>query len=165
VSPLSRRTVLGSSALLAVGLSACDEVPLEQTRPGAFTAPSAAPVPQEDPDRDLLDAALLLEATQVARVARALRTGQRRPLLVAARRVHQAHIDLLRGDDDAPPAPRLSTPPARVLANLPSTELSVAEQHAKAALAAQSGPFARVLASMAAAARQQAHVLADLGAS
>ena len=68
-APLSRRTLLGTSLLVA-GLSACDDVPLEQTRPGALTQPSASPVAGPDPDEDLLRAALLLEATQVARLDR-----------------------------------------------------------------------------------------------
>jgi hypothetical protein len=50
-----------------------------------------------------------------------------------------------------------------LLARLPATEISIAEQHATACLAAQSGPFARVLGSMAGSARQQAVLLAGPG--
>jgi hypothetical protein len=164
-APLSRRTLLGTSLLVA-GLSACDDVPLEQTRPGALTQPSASPAPGPDPDEDLLRAALLLEATQVARLDKVSRlqvaadVGRR---LDAARKVHQAHVDLLRGDDPAPQVQPPTSLPRRLLGRLAGTEIGIAEQHAAAALAAQSGPFARVLASMAAAARQQATSLSSLG--
>ena len=164
-APLSRRTLLGTSLLVA-GLSACDDVPLEQTRPGALTQPSPSPVAGPDPDEDLLRAALLLEATQVARLDRVGRvrvTADVERLLSTARTVHQAHVDLLRGDD---PAPRVQPPtalPRRLLGRLAGTEIGIAEQHAAAALTAESGPFARVLASMAAAARQQATLLGPLG--
>ncbi len=168
--PLSRRTLLGtlgSTALLASGLSACDDVPVDQTRPGAFRTPAALPSAGPDPDRDLLRAALVLEATQVARLDRVLRLelpGRVERRLTAARQVHTVHVDLLRGDDPAPTLQPPTSLPRRLLGRLPATELAIAEQHASAALAAQSGPFARVLASMAAAARQQATLLADQGA-
>jgi hypothetical protein len=48
---------------------------------------------------------------------------------------------------------------------LARSERTVAEAHAAAAIEARSGPFARVLAGMAAAAEQQAHVLDGLAAS
>jgi hypothetical protein len=164
-APLTRRTLIGTS-LLAVGLSACDDVPLEQTRPGALTQPSASPAAGPDPDEDLLRAALVLEATQVARLDRVGRLrvpADVRGLVSAARTVHQAHVDLLRGDDPAPQVQPPTSLPRRLLGRLGGTELGIAEQHAAAALAAQSGPFARVLASMAAAARQQATLLGPLG--
>ena len=168
--PLSRRTLLGTGAAvgLTAALTACDDVPLDQTRPGALVRPratsSALPTPGPDPDRDLLRAALLLEATQVARLQRVLRMRLPRAVdrrVAAARQVHADHVRLLRGDDPAPTVPPPSAVPSRLLGRLPASELAIAEQHAAAALAAQSGPFARVLASMAAAARQQATILGD----
>jgi hypothetical protein len=158
---LSRRGVLGA-ALLAAGLSACDDVPLEETRPGALRSPGTTDEPDPDPDADLLQAALLLEATQVARLERvgqlklAPAVGVR---VREARAIHLAHVDLLRGDDERPSVQPLTTPPARILGRLASTEQALAEQHTTAALGAESGAFARVLASMAAAARQQATLL------
>ena len=170
MTSLSRRALLGSGAALGLtaALSACDDVPLAQTRPGAFGAPraSAVPTPGPDPDRALLQAALLLEANQVARLERVLRLRLPREVsrrLSTARSVHAAHVDLLRGDDPAPSIQAPPAAPARLLGRLPGTEISIAEQHASAAVAAQSGPFARVLASMAAAARQQATLLSGLG--
>jgi hypothetical protein len=165
--PVSRRALLGASAAAAVALSGCDDVPLEQTRPGALTTPQATAVPDPgpDPDRDLLRAALLLEATQVARVERVLQLRLDPPArrrLAAAGAVHRAHVDLLRGDDAPPEVEPPSSVPRRLLGRLPGAEIAIAEQHAAAALAAESGPFARVLASMAAAARQQATALEDL---
>ena len=167
--PVTRRGLLGTGAALglAAALAACDDVPLEQTRPGAFAAPttsaSALPTPQADPDRSLLDAALLLEATQVVRIERALRLRVPREVsrrLATAKAVHSAHVEVLRGEDPAPRVQAPDPPQRRLLGRLPAIELAIAEQHASAALSAQSGPFARVLASMAAAARQQATVLA-----
>ncbi len=158
---LSRRTLLGTTAVLAAALSACDDVPLEQTRPGALDA-AARPTPEADPDRDLLQAALLLEATQVARLERVLGLRLSEPVsrrLGAAREVHLAHVELLRGEDPAPTVAQPASAPRRLLDRLPATELTMAEQHASAALSARSGRFARVLGSLAAAARQQAVVL------
>jgi hypothetical protein len=171
VSPtLSRRSLLGTSvlggSLLATGLSACDDVPLARTRPGALRTPPAAAPAEPDPDRDLLRAALVLEATQVARLERVLRLRLPRPVagrLEAARRVHVAHVDLLRGDDPAPEVQPPTSLPRRLAGRLGGVELSIAEQHASAALAAQSGAFARVLASMAASSRQQARLLGGSG--
>ncbi|GAA1928367.1 hypothetical protein [Nocardioides marmoribigeumensis] len=164
---VSRRAVLGTGAAvgLAAALAACDDVPLEQTRPGAFAPPAATalPTPGPDPDRALLEAALLLEATQVARLDRALRMRLPRDVsrrLAAARAVHSAHVEVLRGDDPAPRATAPDPPQRRLLGRLPAIEASIAEQHASGALGAESGPFARILASMAAAARQQATLLA-----
>ncbi len=164
-APLSRRAVLGAAAL-AAGLSACDDVPLDQTRPGALRSPGSTDEPAPDPDADLLRSALLLEATQVARLDRVLGLdlavpAQRR--LTVARTVHLAHVDLLRGDDPRPSVQPPTSAPARILARITGTEQAVADQHAAAALGAQSGAFARVLASMAAAARQQAQLLQGAG--
>lgn len=163
---LSRRGALGVSAG-AVLLAGCRDVPVEQTRPGALaTATGTGPAtPREDPDADLLRTALALEATQVARLERVQELPLRPPsarLVAAALRVHRAHVQLLRGDDAAPVVPDPAAPAVRLLARLPATELVIAEQHASAATTAASGPFARVLASLAAAARQQAQVLGDL---
>ena len=162
---LSRRSLLGTSvgSLLAVGLSGCDDVPLDQTRPGALRTPASAAPAEPDPDRDLLEAALALEATQVARLERVLRLRLPAPVrgpLEGTRAVHVAHVDLLRGDDPAPAVQPPTSLPRRIVGRLPAAELGIAEQHAAAALAAQSGSFARVLASMAASARQQAQLLA-----
>ena len=163
---VSRRAVLGTgAAALAAGLSACDDVPLDQTRPGALRSPDAAPTPVEDPDEDLLQAALQLEATQVARLDRVLSlrlAGPARERLTGARTVHLAHLDLLRGEDPRPVVEPPTTTAGRLLDRVAATELAIAEQHASAALAAESGGFARVLASMAASARQQATLLQGL---
>lgn len=156
-----RRLLLGT--VLVGALSACEDVPLDGTRPGALARPSAPAGP--DPDEGLLRTALVLEATQVARLERVMPLGLAPPaagLVRAAHEIHAAHVDLLRGDD---PAPRVAPPqlvPRRLLGRLPTTETVIAEQHATACLAAESGPFARVLASMAAAARQQAQLLSGL---
>lgn len=161
--PVPRRLLLGT--FLAAGLTACGDVPLDRTRPGAFDSRPAAPA-GPDPDEGLLRTALTLEATQVARLDRVLRSKlppRTTDALRAAREVHAAHVDLLRGDDAAPQVQPPHLVARRLLGRLPDTETVIAEQHATACLAAESGPFARVLASMAAAARQQAVLLADLG--
>lgn len=163
----SRRLVLGTPLLVAA-LSACDDVPLQQTRPGALTrpSPSGPATADPDPDEDLLRAAIQLEATQLARLARVGRLAVAPPvrrLLRGATEVHRAHVDLLRGDDPAPVVQPPAAVPARLLGRLAGAEIALAEQHLSAALTAESGPFARVLASMAAAARQQATLLDGIG--
>jgi hypothetical protein len=163
-SPLTRRaTLLTGSASVAVTLAAC--------RSGTSTASTApgdpSPAPTVDPDAGLVRRAHDGE-DQLRRDA--LRTSQRhpalRPALRRAAEVHAVHADLLResldiagGDPVGRQVPRDPQAAARGLAR---RERALAEAHARAALDARSGPLARVLAGMAAAADQQALVLDEL---
>ena len=151
-------------------------------RPGATVSPAAV-----DPDVAL--AATVL-AEEQALLDRVVATVERHPdletTLSLARSAHQAHVDLLKDavpDDVRIPAstPSPSTSPSNsaspsvapspsppaVPARVPVALRAVAAAEDRLALvgrrssfAAQSGAFARVLASMAAAAAQQSAALA-----
>jgi hypothetical protein len=175
--PVSRRTALGGTVLAAVlagGLAAGCTAP---GRRGSGTRPQGSPA---DPDVTLLSAALDSERRLLDRVSATVR---RHPglsaTLAGARAAHRAHVDLLRAGapsssptaspsasasasgSTAPPVP--GTPAAALLA-LAGAEDDQSGSVRKDALAARSGAFARVLASMAAAAAQQAvHLRAAAG--
>ena len=103
----------------------------------------------------------------------ALRAARRHPGLEAELRrlaaVHGAHLRLLAASLESPRPRTAGSPVARearaAARELARDERALAEAHARAALEADSGPFARVLAGMAAAAYQQAHVLDGLAVS
>lgn len=147
--PLSRRRVLRATAIAGVvPLAACQGSPLRST---LDEGDSDAGGP--DPDEALLAAAVRDEAEMVARLRAVLpRAPQRvRPTL----QVHEAHLEVLRGATDEPP--ETDGPGARLtLRRVFAAEEALGRRHAAAAVRASSGPFARVLAGMAAAAAQQA---------
>jgi hypothetical protein len=166
-SPLTRRTaLLTGSGSLAVVLTGCRSEP--GSAPVAAGGPSATSTP--DPDEELVRRARDGES-QLRRDA--LRTARRHPGLRAVLRrtadVHATHTDLLResidlagADPVVRPVPRDPRAAARGLAG---RERALADAHARAAVDARSGPLARVLAGMAAAADQQAFMLDALGVS
>jgi hypothetical protein len=127
----------------------------------------------QDPDLRLLREALRREQQVQDRVVDMRHSGTSlRTELQDVAAVHRAHLQLLRrsvpGDGgvqvtNLPDHPE--PPPAERVRRLAATERGLAEAHAHAALDARSGPFARVLAGMAAAAEQQAHVLDGLATS
>ena len=104
-------------------------------------------------------------------------TGRRhRGLAVDLRRlvsVHGDHLELLELPEDAQvdrsgsasASTAVPRDPREAVRGLARGERALAEGHARAALTADSGPFARVLAGMAAAADQQAHLLDVLALS
>lgn len=76
--------------------------------------------------------------------------------------LHQAHLDALRdavpaGVDPSPTAPATAPPPGRkvALAQQKALEVDLHDQLVGLALRAESGPFARLLGTMAAAISQQ----------
>ena len=106
-------------------------------------------------------------------------TARRHPTLAATlastRAAHRAHVALLTKavPDDTPfrsPSPgadgsaRVPRKPTRALSALAAAERHLGDVGARSSLAARSGPFARVLASMSAAASQQS-VRLDAAAS
>ncbi len=176
---LSRRaTLLGAVAL---GTAACTPYSLgdDQRRAGEPSAAPATEEPRTDPDVALAAAVLAAEQDLVDRIDAAVAAHPRlQRVLAATRDVHAAHVDLLA--DAAPDGPVPSaSPSAPDSSSLPATEepASVPDDPARAlralvrhedalsladkrsAFAAESGSFARVLGSMAAAAAQQAAVL------
>ena len=163
-SLLSRRTALatgvGAAAATVTGCGDGD---------GAPTA--AGDGRTVDADLPLVRRAVEREA----RVAAAARRHSRRqprlePHLARLVAVHEDHIDVLARSSGTPTSrtepdrgPRLG--PREAVRALARQERDLAQAHAGAALAARSGPLARVLAGMAAAADQQAHVLDGLAVS
>jgi hypothetical protein len=166
--PVSRRTALGGAVAAAGLVAGC-------TAPGSDGPRSAAGAGRQDPDVTLLSAVLASERRLLDRVVATLR---RRPdlsvaqsaALAGARATHRAHVDLLRAgaptespspsgsgsaSSTATAAPVPGTAAAALLA-LAGAEADQSGSVRHAALAARSGAFARVLASMAAAAAQQA---------
>jgi len=163
--PVTRRTALG--AVAAAGLSAACTGPAPEESGGE---PAGA---RQDPDVALVSAALASERHLLDRV---VATVRRHPdlstTLAGARTTHRAHVRLLRAGVPAStptPSPSASRSPSTTAsaAPVPGTApsallaLAAAEEHlgrsvGQDALAARSGAFARVLASMAAAAAQQA---------
>ena len=177
-APVSRRAALGGLASLAgvLGsvLSGCTASPLSSARPPAGTltpTASASPAGREPSSPDVRLAAAVLRSEQ-ALLDRVRATARRHPGLApqldAAQRSHRAHVDLLTGA--VPPAARPSRPAAdrhrvpggsrAAMSALARAEEQLARRRRGHALQARSGPFARVLASMAAAASQQATFLA-----
>lgn len=168
---LTRRTALG--ALVALGgavVAGCtatgDDHPASAQR-----APAPARRSGVNPDVTLAAAVLHDERTMLDRL---VATVHAHPTLAGplagARAAHRAHVALLTKavPDDEPSAPasgghaptrphRPKVPPKPVpaLAALAQAEQRLSRVGGRNSLAAQSGAFARVLASMAAAAAQQ----------
>lgn len=169
---LSRRAALLTVA--AVTTTACSPYSLQTQKRRARQTPTARPTPTADPDVDLAAAVLAAEQTMLDRVVATLeRHPTLAPALASARTAHQAHVDLLvdaapqrvapeDGTSDATRRPgpsRIPRDPGRALRLLAGHEDDLALSNRRAAFAAQSGAFARVLASIAAAAAQQSAVL------
>lgn len=181
---LSRRTALGGVlATTAAALSGCRPRGIDR-RPKARRPTTASP--EVDPDVTLAASVLADEQRMLDQV---LATLTRHPglaaVLAGARSAHQAHVRLLTHavpDRDRPTTPASpaagaspsvspSVPPstgtaprvpARVpvaLATLAGAEDQLSLLGRRSAFTAQSGAFARVLASMAASASQQSVAL------
>ncbi len=161
---LRRRTALGGLLALGALAGGCTR----ETGGEAAASGPASPSPGAvDPDVALAAAALAAEQQMLATLrATAHRHRGLRTVLAGTRDVHRAHVRLL---DDAVPTGTPTTtpgqvpePPAgrdRALAALARAEDRLAENARHWAFDARSGAFARVLASMAAAAAQQSTVL------
>ena len=167
---VSRRTAVGGSAVVAAMVVAgCtgDATPTARRVPGRTITPAASP--------DVALAAEVLAGEQrLLDLVEA--TARRHPAqagaLASARTAHRAHVALLadaapdEGSDSASPSSSPTAPVTAVPASAAAALLAVATQEAKLAAhdragaqKARSGAFARVLASMAAAAQQQVVVL------
>lgn len=167
---LSRRGLLVGAA--AAALSGCTsglKVRRGPRRPASDPAPDRAA--ETDPDVALAASALSAERAVLALVEA---TGDRhvrlRGALQPAAEAHRAHIQLLADavpDDTATdtPAPadvRVPRSAARALSAVVTAEDELSAGSRRHAFAAQSGPFARLLASMAASTGQHAAVLGGL---
>ena len=175
-SVVSRRAVLGLAAGTAL-VSGCTPKGVDRR---AKPQPSTSPTPQEDPDVTL--AATVLGGEQ-AILDRLTATVRRHPGLRArlspAEATHRAHVRLLTdavphqvtpstagtpsptpSGSPAPAAPPVvPVRPGLALAALAREEGRLSLLDKRSSFAAESGAFARVLASMAASAAQHAVVL------
>ncbi len=172
---LSRRTLGSGLTALAVSTAlataGCDtDQPLDL--PGL-------PAMGEEPDADEVRAALRDEQLVLDHAARVRRRHPGlRSELAATVAVHEAHVELLEravddsgkeagadgpSDRDRGAGPEVASSPSRAAAQLVRLERSLTEHHVATALKVRSGVLARVLASMSAAAAQQAVLLAPLG--
>jgi hypothetical protein len=182
---LSRRTAVGVGAAgAAVALGGCTPRGIDRRPKRGRPRPTRA----AGVDPDVALAATVLRDEQ-GLLDRVLATLQRHPRLEAelttARSAHQAHVSLLRDavpDDLVTPSPSGSSPSPSVSASAPASvspppavavprrppaalaavaraEERLALVGRRSAFAARSGAFARVLASMAASASQQAATL------
>lgn len=153
--PVSRRTTVLGAASLPLLAAACEAEPgAAPASPSSATTPSTmTPTVPADPDEQLVTE---VRTAVAAAELLALKTGRaHRPLRGPAHRLralHRAHqevfADLAPVPAPTPPQVPADTPRAR--ARLVETEQDLAELLAGSALAADSGPLARVLASMAA---------------
>jgi hypothetical protein len=151
--------------------------------------PTTAEVPAVDPDVDLATTVVAAERALLERIDATVRRHPRlERVLTATREVHEVHVTLLEdavpdeaGAPDGETQTSTSTPSptepgptptddpvgpdrvprdrARALRAVATAEDELALTAKQAAFAAQSGAFARVLASMAAASAQQSAVL------
>jgi len=176
---LTRRSALLGT--IALGTTACTPYSLgeDQRAAGRSPAPTPAPEPRTDPDVALAAQVLLAEQALLDRAERTLAMHPRlERLLGPVRDGHAAHVDLLAeaAPDEPSATPSLeastgvsSTPletggrvprdATRALRSLADAEDALSRSNRTSAFTAESGSFARVLASMAAAAAQQSVVL------
>jgi hypothetical protein len=183
---LSRRTAMGLAAAAVVVATGCTPSGVDR-RARPQPSRSAEPAPAQDPDVALAATVLTGEQAMLDRVlATARRHPGVAPALAEVETMHRAHVRLLTDavPDDArsrasasasasasapsaapSPAPSGSGSaavpgrPGAALALLASEEQRLGRIGKRSAFAAESGAFARVLASMAAAAGQQAVAL------
>jgi hypothetical protein len=139
----------------------------DRSKRAATRTPAPRHSPSTDPDVRLAATVLEHERAMLDRVSA---TIQRHPrlgaTLASTRAAHRSHVALLTKavPNDTPyhsPAPadrnpaRVPRRAPRALAALAAAEHRLADVGARNSLAARSGPFARLLASMSAAASQQ----------
>jgi len=161
---LSRRSALGLGiAVVGVSAGGCAvNNPLTEER-----TPAARATRDLDPDVAVAVAGVTLVRGALAAVTA---TGQSHPALggrlAGLVAMHQAHLSALvdavpHGVDTSATGPAYVVPPrpAAALAGVGTVEHSVHDGLVGLAMRAQSGPFARLLGSMAAAVSQQLQVL------
>jgi hypothetical protein len=149
-----------AAAALVAGCTSSDD-----SNPSTTRTPAPRHSPGTDPDVKIAATVLERERALLERVAATARKHPRlAPELASARAAHRAHVALLTKavPNDTPvrkPAPgsahRVPGRPGPALSALAAAETRLSGIGARSSLAARSGPFARVLASMAAAAAQQ----------
>lgn len=161
----------GAPAVLAVLVTAgCDS----DSGVSLPSIPGLTATQEDNPDLPRVQDALADEEAALAAVQQ-VRRRQRslRKALAGTEAAHRSHVDLLRsavedaGSQSAsptPPATRLPRDPGGAVAALVRLERKLAADHVDTAMACRSGVLARVVASMSAAAAQQAVVIGALPA-
>ncbi|MDQ4052713.1 MAG: hypothetical protein M3237_08425 [Actinomycetota bacterium] len=156
-SPLTRRTALAvTAAMTGLASGACTSD--SPTGPSGPTSTSAQPV---DADHELATSVaidILLVRVFVDSLARDFPAllPELRPL----RRLHSAHVEAVGGVDDGIPAPApFAGGRAEALGALVRSEQHLQRELASAAVRAESGTLAKLLASMSAAVAQHLAVL------
>ena len=148
--PASRRTALGGALAGLVAVAACDD------DPGPVPIPGTATTPSSTGDAALVDE-VVERIAQTAGLVALARTSHRalRPALRPLVEMHTAHQDALDADSvDA----SLGTGPAG-LPQVRKAESTLQRHLTDAAVRAESGVLAQLLASMAAAVAQHLAVL------
>jgi len=153
VIALPRRTALAVTAAmtgLAAGACTSDD-------PGEPSSPTSTSAPPVDADQELATSVAIdisvvgVFVDSLARDFPALRS-ELRPL----RRLHAAHLEAIGGFDDSIPAPApIAGGRAAARGELRRSEQRLQKQLAAAAVRAESGTLAKLLASMSAAVAQQ----------
>ena len=149
----TRRTALAGALGGALSVAGCDA-----DDPGSAPSPTPEDTTptSEDPDLELVDEVVaeldaLIAFTEAAAVARPA-IG---PLPSAFARLHRAHRDVLSDDESDATPPAIRGTASAVLRQVTSRERDAQQRLADWAVAAESGPLARLLASMSAAVAQR----------
>ena len=145
----SRRTALAGALVGLVVVSGCEDEPRSDEPPRS--EPTAPPA---DADADLVDqvSERITKAWLAVSSARKQSPDLRRSLR-PLQRLHEAHLSVLGADQDR------NAPAQPVARDLRAVETTLQRQLTDAAVRAESGALAKVLASMAAAVAQQLAVL------
>lgn len=160
----TRRGALGGALGLAL-VTACDvddlRPPEDETTPVPSPTPGATETPEPDADTALAEGAAADIASALVMVDGVRRAFPRlRGRLEPLARMHRAHLAVLDSSGDTSIAtPDLGGTPAEALERVSSAERALQQTLASAAVEAQSGALARLLASMSASVSQHLAVL------
>lgn len=162
---LGRRGLL-AGALGVAALTACDvddlRPPEDEETPSSGGTPSssgsAATDPDTDPDTVLVNRVVTAIIGASVTIEGARRLPRLRQVLGPLDRAHFAHLAALDGEFEGPP-PRPPASYAVALRRVRESELALQRDLAAAAVEAQSGALARLLASMSASISQHLAVL------
>ena len=156
----TRRTALAGTLGGALALAGCDALdssaePTTNSTPSAGEALETTNEPSEDPDAALVDEVVAELDELIAFTSAASERPGTGPVPKAFERLHRLHRDVLADGADEPPRGRFSLQGRDVGRLVTRRETAAQRQFATWAVAAESGPLARLLASMSAAIAQQ----------